>query len=83
MSTEQDQAPRAERAATPESANHEAARWRRKFRDADAQREALIERVDTYQRGEIEMRIGEHLNQPDDLWFLSSFDAVRGEDGEP
>jgi len=95
MSTEQNPNPEQPPEGQPpesgtENPNREAAQRRRQLREAEAERDAafverdtLRERVDTYQRREIAQHVSDRLNNPDDLWLMSSLDAVRGEDGEP
>lgn len=75
--------------ATPDepddlSPNQEAARWRTKFRDAEAQRDALIERMTGYQRRECEAAVADLLDEPADLWDIGQADltAFYTGDGE-
>ena len=73
----------AEEAAPPESGNREAARYRRALRETETQRDALTERVATYQRRDAERVAGEYLAVPDDLWrFGGSIEHYLDENGE-
>ncbi len=64
-------------------ANSEAAKWRRKLRDAETQLTTLAERMDGIQRAEIERLAGHHLQDGADLWRDSSIepDTLLGDDG--
>jgi hypothetical protein len=66
------------------SPNSEAARWRTKLRETEAQRDALAERITGYQRRECEAAVADLLEEPGDLWEIGQADvsAFYGEDGE-
>lgn len=49
--------------------NREAARYRRRLRETEAERDGLAERLTTYQRREAEQIAAEHLSRPSDLWL--------------
>lgn len=61
--------------------NAEAAKWRRKTRAAEAERDALRERVDGHDRAEVESRAREELHDPADLFSVTSLEELRGDDG--
>lgn len=48
--------------------NSEAAKWRRRLRDAEAERDALTERLTGLQRAEAERLAGEHIVKGAALW---------------
>lgn len=48
--------------------NSEAAKWRRRLRDAEAERDALTERLAGLQRAEAERLAGEHIAKSSALW---------------
>lgn len=48
--------------------DREAAKYRRKLRDAEAERDTLRTRLETLQRTEAERLAGEHLADGSDLW---------------
>ncbi len=52
------------------TANREAAAYRRRLRDTEAERDALAGRVEALQRREAERIAAEHLADPTDLWLL-------------
>ncbi|PQE01400.1 hypothetical protein CYL16_04775 [Mycobacterium sp. EPG1] len=66
------------------SPNGEAARWRHQCREAEAQRDALAERLVAYQRRECEHAIADLLDEPADLWDIGLADhtAFYTETGE-
>ena len=66
------------------SANSEAARWRVKLRDTEAQRDALSEKVTGYQRRDCERVVTDLLAQPADLWEIGHLEVSEfiGDDGE-
>jgi hypothetical protein len=71
--------------ADPEpSPNSEAARWRTKLRDTEAQRDALTERLTGYQRRECEAAVADLLDEPGDLWDIGQADLAGfyNDDGE-
>ena len=53
------------------SGNREAAKYRTRLREAEAQRDALAQRVERFQRNEIEHIARAHLASPADLLTLS------------
>lgn len=53
------------------SGNREAAKYRTRLREAEAQRDALAQRVEHFQRNEIERIARAHLASPADLLTLS------------
>jgi hypothetical protein len=61
----------------------EAARYRRRLRDTETERDGLAERLSTYQRREAERLAAEHLVRADDVWLEGAdVAAVLGDDGE-
>ena len=56
----------------PAGANAEAAKYRRRLREAEAERDALVTRLDAAHRREVERNIGDgagdRLGDPSDLW---------------
>lgn len=63
------------------AANREAAKYRRKLRTAEAERDQLRERVAVMQRGEVERLAGTVLADPADLWHGASLVELLGDDG--
>jgi len=64
-------------------ANAEAARYRRRLRDVETERDGLNTRVEKMQRGQVERMVADRLAQPGDLFaFGVSLDDLRDEDGE-
>jgi hypothetical protein len=57
------------------SPNSEAARWRTKLRDTEAQRDALTERLTGYQRRECEAAVADLLDVPGDLFEVGMADV--------
>lgn len=83
-----DQQPR-EPGAEPEqereerTPNQEAAKWRRKVRDVEAERDGLAARVEKMQRAQVAGLVGDRLAVPDDLLaFGLQLTELLGEDGE-
>lgn len=65
------------------SPNAEAARWRRQLREVQAERDALAERVQHYQRRECEATIADLLDVPADLFEIGQVNvsAFYDDDG--
>jgi hypothetical protein len=57
--------------AQPDNANREAAKYRTRLCDTEAERDALAQRVERLQRKELERVAGAHLASPADLLTLS------------
>lgn len=56
--------------ASPSSdSNAEAAKWRRKLRDAEAERDALAERLAAHDRAAVEAAVADRMIRPADLWL--------------
>lgn len=53
----------------PESPNAEAARYRRRLREVETERDTLAARVETFQRREVERLAASHLSRPSDVWL--------------
>lgn len=65
------------------SGNPEAARYRRQLRDTEAERDALVERIERMQTTEVTSRVADRLAQPTDLFaFGLTLADVLGDDGE-
>lgn len=64
--------------------NQEAAKWRTKFREAEAERDTLTERLIGYQRRECEHAVADLLDEPTDLWDIGQADYAQfyNENGE-
>lgn len=63
------------------SPNREAAKRRRQLREVEAERDALRERLDSYDRAEVERLAADHLADPGDLWLSTSIADLRSDDG--
>lgn len=68
--------------AQADSANSEAAKWRRQLREVEAERDALRERVNAQARTQVEDRLADRLNRPADLWLVTELDTVLTEAGD-
>lgn len=62
--------------------NSEAAKYRRKLREAEAERDQLLERVDAQDRAAIEGMAASKLHNPADLWLVTNPNDLRNEAGE-
>lgn len=51
-----------------ESGNSEAARYRRRLREAEAERDSLRSQVESLRRAEVERQVADELEDPSDLW---------------
>jgi hypothetical protein len=71
----------AEDDAESESANAEAAKWRRQLRETEAQRDTLASQVDALQRQQIEAQDTAAGVKPAALWKTSELSALISEDG--
>src|SRR5699024_7564560 len=60
---------------------NEAAKYRRRLRAAEAQRDALTERLETMQRAEVERLAGEHIAKGESLWAAASLADVLDDAG--
>lgn len=60
----------------PESGNSEAARYRRRLRDAEAERDAHATRIEAFQRRDVARLAGETLAQPSDLFDVGGRDLA-------
>ncbi|MEV0711470.1 hypothetical protein [Nocardia aurea] len=62
--------------------NREAAKYRRQLRSTETERDALRERVTTYERTEVERLAADRLADPSDLWTGGAdLESLRSEDG--
>ena len=61
---------------------HEAAQRRRQLREVEAERDGLLERVTTYQRGEVERTVADRLTSPADLFLTAEMADLVGDDGQ-
>ncbi|CAN5830575.1 hypothetical protein BH24ACT3_BH24ACT3_11450 [soil metagenome] len=71
---------------TEEGAGREAAKYRRKLRDTEAERDTLRGQVEGLQRAEAERIAGQHITKPEGMWagveladLLDEAGAVDGE----
>lgn len=60
-----------------QTSNNEAARYRVRLRETEAERDNLAERVTGYQRRECEQLVGDVLAQPADLWDIAGADVTE------
>lgn len=65
----------------PESPNAEAAKWRHKLREAEAERDQLAEQVQELQRQQVQHVVAGRLHDCDDLWAKHDLGDLLGEDG--
>jgi hypothetical protein len=84
--TEPEQPPEAEPTALseqePENASREAANYRRRLRETEAERDALAQRLERYERAEVEaIARREGMATPADLWAIGT-EVPRTESGE-
>src|SRR6478735_4806121 len=54
---------------SPESPNAEAARYRRRLREVEVERDGLAEHLTRYQRAEVERLAASHLSRASDVWL--------------
>jgi hypothetical protein len=66
---------------TTDTANSEAARWRRQLRATEAERDQLAARLDAADRREVERLAADRFQDPRDVFAVTSIDAMRGQDG--
>lgn len=59
----------------------EAAKYRRRLREAEAERDALTTRLEQLQRAEVERLAGEHLQKAAGLWATTSLADMLDEEG--
>lgn len=60
---------------------NEAARYRRRLRETETERDAVAERLAGYQRREAERLAAESLSRPDDLWLAGADVSAVLDDG--
>lgn len=65
-----------------EGAGPEAARYRRRLRDTEAERDALRSRVEGLQRREVERLASERLAQGSDVFMFAELGGLLTEEGE-
>lgn len=65
----------------PESANKEAATYRRRLRDAEAERDVLAQRLADAQRQNVTSQLAQRFADPSDFWAITQLADVLGEDG--
>ncbi len=65
-----------------EGNDREAARYRRRLRETESERDALTARVEQYQRAEAERIAAESLAAPADLWLFTDVAAVLNDEGD-
>ena len=76
--TEPADAPEAPDATGPAN---EAAKYRKRLREAEAERDALSERLTAERKSAVERLAGDRLAAPGDLWQLAELDQMIGDDG--
>ena len=64
------------------NANREAAKYRRKLRDTETERDQLAARVEALQRAEVERLAGTMLADPADLWHGTTLDQLLDDNGD-
>lgn len=65
-----------------ENGNAEAAKMRHRAKAAEAERDGLRTRVESFQRAEVERLAGEHVKKPDALWAGGvELESLLGDDG--
>lgn len=67
--------------AEADSPNREAAAYRRRLRDAEAERDALAERLADAQRQNVTSQVAQRFADPGDFWSTTQLSDVLGEDG--
>ncbi len=67
---------------TDSSPNREAAKWRRRLRDTESERDKLAETVTTLQRQQVESMLGGRV-RPAALWAVSELSEMLNESGSP
>ena len=63
------------------SVNAEAARWRRRLRDTEAELKAVTAQLDAVQRQQVEAALSEFAVKPDALWSVATLPDLLAEDG--
>lgn len=63
------------------SPNREAAKYRTKLRDAEAERDALAERLAAAQRQNVTTTVAQRFRDAEDFWSTTELADVLGEDG--
>lgn len=72
----------ADEAADETKAGKEAAKYRRRLRDTEAERDTLREQLDAARRAIVETHAAQHLTKPSALWVTgASVDALLDTDG--
>jgi hypothetical protein len=66
---------------TTDTANSEAAKWRRQLRSVEVERDQLAAQLDATHRVMVETEAAARFVEPRDVWALTSIDAMRGDDG--
>ena len=64
------------------AARREAASYRTRLRETEAERDTLRARIDRADRADAERIAAESMTDPADLWLTAQLDGMRGEDGE-
>lgn len=65
----------------PAKLRAEAAKYRRRLRETEAERDQLASRLADHDRAEVERQLGDRLADPSDLWLTTGLDDLRGDDG--
>lgn len=71
--------PDPEQSPEDEAGNSEAARWRRKLREAEAERDALAQRLEAVQRQQVETLLGGV--KPQAVWAVAELADLLNEEG--
>lgn len=61
--------------------NHEAAKWRTRLRDTEAERDALAERLALAQRQNVTTAVAQHFRDASDFWSTTKLDDVLDDEG--
>ena len=65
-----------------ESGNEEAAKYRRRLREAEAERDQLAEQIQALRRAEVQRQVADRLDDPSDLWRAGvELDELLDQDG--
>lgn len=64
-----------------DSSNAEAAKWRKRLRETEAERDELREQVEALQRQQVEAIVTAAGLKPAAVWKVAELDALLGDDG--
>lgn len=57
-------------------------RYRQKLRETEAERDALLQRVETLQRGEVQRMVADKLADPEDFWRETTLADLLDDSGD-